>query len=66
MSKLENLKNELKTLSSEYAKIKELKAEQRSAFGAKLNAKKSAILRQIAELEAAAESAEVAPIDLTA
>lgn len=66
MSKLENLKNELKALGSEYAKIKDLKAEQRSAFGAKLNARKSAILKQIAELEAVAESAKVTPIDLTA
>lgn len=66
MSKLENLKNELKALGKDYAKIKELKAEERSAFGAKLNAKKSTILKQIAELEAATQSATIKPIDLTA
>ncbi|MBQ3409803.1 phenylalanine--tRNA ligase subunit alpha, partial [Candidatus Saccharibacteria bacterium] len=40
--------------------------EERKSFGAELNQKKQTILKQIAEAEAAAESASVEPIDITA
>ena len=51
MSKLETLKSELKSLGSEYAKIKTLRVEERRAFGEKINAKKQKLLQEIAKLE---------------
>lgn len=66
MSEIENLKNELKALNAEYVKMKDLSPEERKSFGAELNKKKQSILKKIAEAEAAAESANVAPIDITA
>lgn len=66
MSEIEKLKNELKQLNSEYAKIKTLPPEERGAFGQNINRKKQQILRQIEQAEAAAESAQVSPIDISA
>lgn len=66
MGKLEDLKAELASLGREYAKIKTLPAAERKGFGEQLNAKKSQLLAAIKALEAAAESADVEPIDLTA
>ncbi|MBR3232793.1 phenylalanine--tRNA ligase subunit alpha [Candidatus Saccharibacteria bacterium] len=66
MSKLEELKTELKNLGREYAKIKTLQQEQRKAFGEQINRQKATLLAQIKELEEAAESENVEPIDLTA
>ncbi|MBQ2659994.1 phenylalanine--tRNA ligase subunit alpha [Candidatus Saccharibacteria bacterium] len=66
MSKLEELKSALKGLGAEYAKLKTLPPEERKAFGEKINQKKQSLLQQISELEAAAESVAVEPIDLTA
>lgn len=66
MSELEKLKSELKNINAEYAKIRELPPEQRGEFGRTMNAKKQAILTQIAELEAAAESENVEPLDISA
>lgn len=66
MSKLEELKAELKSLGFEYAKIKTLRAEERKAFGETLNAKKADLLARIKSLEDAAESAHLEPIDLSA
>ncbi len=65
MSKIEELKKELKNLGSEYAKIKTLPAEERKAFGEKINQKKQAILAEISKLED--EGTEIVEkIDLTA
>lgn len=66
MSKLEDLKLELKNLGSEYAKIKSLPPEERKAFGENLNAKKNALLAEIKALEETAESENLEPIDLSA
>ena len=66
MSELEKLKSELKSLGAEYAKIKDLPPEERKAFGQKINQKKQDLLKKIADLEAAAESESLEPIDLTA
>lgn len=66
MSKIEQLKSQLKALGVEYAKIKTLPAEQRKPFGAQLNTKKRQLLTAISALEADTASAQVAPIDLTA
>ena len=41
MSKIEELKAELKTLGREYAKIKTLPESERKAFGEQLNARKT-------------------------
>lgn len=66
MSELEKLKSELKSINAEYAKIRELPPEQRGEFGRTMNAKKQAILTKIAELEEAAESENVEPLDISA
>ena len=66
MSNVEQLKNELKKLNAEYAKIKDVAPEERKSFGEKLNAKKQDLLQQIAAAEAEAESANIEPIDITA
>ena len=66
MPELEKLKSELKNLGQEYAKIKTLPESERKDFGIKLNQKKDALLAKIRELEAAAESANVTPLDITA
>lgn len=66
MSELEKLKSELKNINAEYAKIRELPPEQRGEFGRTMNAKKQAILAQITELEEAAESENVEPLDISA
>lgn len=63
---IEKLKQELKNINLEYAKIREIPKEERKAFGIKINEKKQAILKQIEELENAAEDANVEPLDITA
>ena len=66
MSKLEDLKLELKNLGHEYAKIKTLAESERKAFGEALNAKKSDLLAKIKALEDAAEAETLAPLDISA
>lgn len=66
MSKIEELKLELKNLGAEYAKIKTLPVEERKAFGEKINQKKQSLLSEIKKLEEAAEEELANPIDLTA
>ena len=66
MSKLDELKAELKSLGKEYAKIKTLRESERKAFGEALNAKKARILSAIKNSENEADSSALAPIDLTA
>lgn len=66
MSELEKLKSELKNTNAEYSKIRELPPEQRGEFGRTMNAKKQSILAQIRELEEAAESENVEPLDISA
>ena len=63
---LAKLKDQLKALSQEYAKIKDVPQQERKAFGAKLNEQKQKLLAKIAEAEAAAESENIEPIDITA
>lgn len=66
MNELENLKQSLKNLNAEYAKIREIPAAERGKFGRDLNAKKMAILEQIRLAEEAALDTEVLPLDITA
>jgi phenylalanyl-tRNA synthetase alpha chain len=66
MSNIEKLKAELKALNAEYGKIKDVPAEKRGEFGRLLNAKKQAVLMQIAAAEQEALSADVEALDITA
>ncbi|MBQ3261352.1 phenylalanine--tRNA ligase subunit alpha [Candidatus Saccharibacteria bacterium] len=66
MSKLEDLRLELKNLGAKYAKIKSLPASERKGYGEQLNAQKATLLAKIKALEDSAESAKVTSIDLTA
>ncbi len=66
MSTLEQLKSELKALGTEYAKIKTLPESERKSFGQEINAKKQALLSQIAALEENNINIDVKPIDITA
>ena len=66
MATIQDLKNELKKLNAEYAKIKDLPADQRADFGKQLNIKKQQINAEIAAAEAAAEQEDVAPLDISA
>lgn len=66
MSRIEELKTELKNLGREYAKIKTLAATERKAFGEQLNRKKQALLAAIQEQETTTEAEDIKPIDLTA
>lgn len=65
-TKIAALKEELKAINLEYAKIKKIPAEQRAEFGKQINQKKQIILTRIAEAEAAALELEVEPLDITA
>lgn len=66
MTMIDQLKTELKNLNVEYAKIKNLPAGERKAFGEELNAKKQDILNRLSAAELAETSVDVTPIDLTA
>ena len=66
MATIQELKNELKKLNAEYAKIKDLPADQRADFGKQLNIKKQQLNAEIAAAEAAAEQEDVQPLDISA
>lgn len=66
MIELEKLKQELKRVNAEYARIRDLPVEKRAEFGREINVKKQAILAKIAEAEKVALDAEVKVIDITA
>ena len=66
MEELEQLKQELKKLNAEYAKIKDVAPEKRGEFGRELNAKKNAILEKMRLKEEALLDADVEPLDITA
>lgn len=66
MATIQELKNELKALGAEYAKIKDLPADQRADFGKQLNIKKQQLNAEIAAAEAAAEQEDIVPLDISA
>ena len=66
MDEVEKLKNELKDLNAEYAKIKDVPLEKRSEFGKELNARKMDLLDKIMKAEEARTDAEVEALDITA
>lgn len=66
MSKIEEIKRELKALNAEYAKIKTIAPEERKAFGIELNKKREALQKELEAAMDAEESGNVLPIDITA
>ncbi len=66
MATLQELRNELKKLNAEYAKIKDLPADQRADFGKEINHKKQQLNAEIAAAEAAAEQEDITPLDISA
>ena len=66
MLELEKLKQQLKEVNAQYAKIREVPKEERAKFGKELNAKKQEILAKIEIVEKAALNTEVEAIDITA
>lgn len=66
MSELETLKNELKDLNTEYAKIKTLPQEERGEFGRRMNLRKQEIMQRIKQAELAEIDASLTAIDVTA
>ena len=65
-SKVVELKNQLKALNLEYAKIKNLPAADRVDFGKKINEQKQALEQSLATAIAAAAELPVSTIDITA
>lgn len=66
MLSVEEIKSKIKALNAEYAKIKEIPAEGRKAFGQELNKKREALQAELQQAMDAAESENIEPIDITA
>ena len=64
--KIGKLRQKLKELNAEYAKIKEIKAERRAEFGRQLNEAKQKVLAEIKKAEQDLINKESKPIDITA
>lgn len=66
MLEIDSLKQELKRINNEAAKIRELPVEKRAEFGKKINARRQELLEKISEAERAMLDTAVEPIDITA
>ena len=66
MVDVDKLKQELKKINDEAAKIREMAQEKRAEFGRMINAKRNEILSAIAEAEKAAINEDSVAIDITA
>ncbi|MBR3121934.1 phenylalanine--tRNA ligase subunit alpha [Candidatus Saccharibacteria bacterium] len=66
MDELEKLKNELKKVNLEAAKVRDLPPEKRASFGREINAKKTEILEKIEAFEKSLLDKDVEPLDITA
>ena len=66
MLDIDNLKQELKKINGEAAKIRDLPVEQRADFGKKINTKRQEVLTKISEAEKALLDSAVEPLDITA
>lgn len=66
MSSVEEIKQNLKALNAEYAKMKTMSPEERKSFGQELNARREKLQRALKSAEAEAESENIEPIDITA
>ncbi len=66
MGNVEDLKQKLKQINLDAAKIRELPASERAAFGREVNARREAILVELAVAEREALDVAVEPLDITA
>ncbi|MBR2709057.1 phenylalanine--tRNA ligase subunit alpha [Candidatus Saccharibacteria bacterium] len=66
MVDVDKLKQELKKINDEAAKIREMAPEKRAEFGRMINAKRNEVLGAIAEAEKAAINEDSVAIDITA
>ena len=66
MVEIEQLKQQLKKINAEAAKIRELSVEKRAEFGRALNAKRQEVLNRIAQAERDLLDVAAEPIDVTA
>lgn len=66
MTEIESLKQELKAVNLEAAKIREIPASERAEYGKKINAKRQALLTKILNAEREALNIDVEPIDISA
>lgn len=66
MQTVEEIKQKIKALNGEYAKIKEIPQEERKAFGQELNKKRQALELDLQRAIEDQESGSVDPIDVTA
>ena len=64
--KIAELKQALKAVNSEYAKMKDLPPAERASFGKEINAKKQKIADEIKVLEEEAQAVDVESLDITA
>ena len=66
MVEIEQLKQQLKKINAEAAKIRELSVEKRAEFGRALNTKRQEVLNKIAQAERDLLDVAAEPIDVTA
>ena len=66
LEKIEKLKQKLKELNVEYAKIKEISAEKRAEFGCQLNLAKQNVLLELAKAQQELINKDSEPLDITA
>lgn len=66
MQTVEEIKQKIKALNGEYAKIKDIPQEERKAFGQELNKKRQALELDLQRAIEEQESGSVDPIDVTA
>ena len=66
MLSVEEIKSRLKALNAESAKIKEIRIEERKAFGQDLNRRRAELQAKLKEALNLAESENIEPIDITA
>lgn len=66
MTRLEELKTELKKLNLEASKLRDLQVEKRAEFGRQINAKKAEIMAAIVAAEQAEIDVAAEPLDVTA
>ncbi len=66
MQTVEEIKQKIKALNAEYAKIKDIDPSERKAFGQELNKKRQELEKALQDAIDAAESESVEPLDVTA
>lgn len=66
MIEIEQLKQQLKKINAEAAKIRELAVEKRAEYGRQINARRQEVLDKIAQAQKALLDVDAEPIDVTA